>query len=695
MCAAAPAEAVIVRATVNILASGIEAVGGTIIAVGPAAPIVDFSGTDVTGLGGGNPFDQTSFMTNDCTTGTSICDQVRIRIGGVIDIDTSPGFAVVAPKIEPQDVATFIFSAPGTLELRLDTEVVFWDEDPLSPLAGAGISRYSFGAWQVTGTDGFTFGPTRDDASGDIAIGQILSFDLAPGTYRLFSPAVSVFLCAESPADGFCRETPVPAPASLAVFVAAILGLLGLRGGSRALAIAACAMLAAVLAIPPAQAALFQFRILFDEGPLAGTDHVGSFQTGSDAQPGIYYPDQADPARRLLTFDVNIAGASFDMFDDVLPGQNPTVRLSSNLAELTSQGVDFHTADVAIPYLFIWLYDGDVDFNIVEFRAGASDGLSRGSIVSITQGIDDIAIPPHTPEAERFVDLLGPDGLRARFPLAVDEPAVPAPATPFLLGAGLWMLAGVRRSRPLARDDRGRYRAMVERATGFRQWRIRASFRDCRHAIAALVLGLGAAGSAHGASIHLANIVPVATGVNDFELAPAILVNTWAQDGIRVTQVAGSGVIWLASGLGNGTRSWYPDSGDDGWTRITLDSGNNFDAVSFFGGSGWLAPPQTMYVELADDGVVVLSSTLDATFAGSWFGFAGGDFDEVRIRASQGMITGLLDCPSGGPGGDSGCNLAWLDDLRVGAAVITTPVSLPSTLGLLVLALALTKRSRG
>jgi hypothetical protein len=203
---------------------------------------------------------------------------------------------------------------------------------------------------------------------------------------------------------------------------------------------------------------------------------------------------------------------------------------------------------------------------------------------------------------------------------------------------------------------------------------------------ALFVSGALCTGGTQAAAVHLSNIVPVATAINDFELAPANLIHTWSEQGIRATQIGGDGEIWLANGLGNGNRSWYPDGGDDGWTRITLDSGNNFDAISFFGGSGWSSGLQTLYFELADDNVVVLSGTLGATFNGSWFGFAGGDFDEVRIRASQGWVTGLWDCPSGGPGGPAGCNFAWVDDIRVGAAAV---VPEPGVMALVLLALGL------
>lgn len=461
-------------------------------------------------------------------------------------------------------------------------------------------------------------------------------------------------------------------------------GRLALHAARRAASIAVCAMLATGMAMAPAQAALFHFRILFDEGPLAGSDYTGSFQTGSDAEPGWYYPDHVNPARRLLTFDITIAGASFDRFDDVLPGPNPVVGISSDLTQLMSQRIDFHTADDAAPYLFIWLYDGDVDFNVVTFQANPSDAPSRGSIVSITQGIDDLAIPPNTPEGERLIGLLGPDGLRARFPVPVEASAVPAPASLVLLGAGLWMFAAVRRGSMSRRRIEDRSLAqMADRAAFGLMHAIRARCRAAR-ALAVVATCAGGATIAQAASVHLANIVPVATAVNDFELAPEHVVSTWSQNGVRATQLAGDNAIWLASGLGNGSRSWYPDAGDHGWTRIGLDGGHNFDAVSFFGGSGWSFLAQSLYFELADDGVVVLSGTLDASFNGSWFGFAGGDFDEVNIRASQGAVTGLLDCPSGGVISGE-CNFAWVDDIRVGAAV----VALPSSATLAVLALGL------
>lgn len=156
------------------------------------------------------------------------------------------------------------------------------------------------------------------------------------------------------------------------------------------------------------------------------------------------------------------------------------------------------------------------------------------------------------------------------------------------------------------------------------------------------------------------------TAINDFEQAPAGLVGpNWLQDGIDVRQINGDAIDnWTTSGFGNGARSWYPNGGDDGWTRIRRADASDFDAVSLFGDSGWITQPQSIYWELADDGAVVASGFTDASFLGQWRSFVGGGFDEVRLRAHQAPLS-LDACVALG---NFRCNYFWLDDVKIGAS---------------------------
>jgi hypothetical protein len=101
----------------------------------------------------------------------------------------------------------------------------------------------------------------------------------------------------------------------------------------------------------------------------------------------------------------------------------------------------------------------------------------------------------------------------------------------------------------------------------------------------------------------------------------------------RAAQPPGS--IWTVSQTPpEGIRSWYPDGGSTGYTRITF--GGTVDAVEFQVGSGWNGFTATLYFE-----VLLAGSTLASGIAGPvpvypngfvFYGFSGATFDEVRLQ---------------------------------------------------------------
>lgn len=201
-------------------------------------------------------------------------------------------------------------------------------------------------------------------------------------------------------------------------------------------------------------------------------------------------------------------------------------------------------------------------------------------------------------------------------------------------------------------------------------------------ALGAVLVSFASGQPARAAAVHLFDAVPVADAVNDFEAAPATVADAWVQQGIRVSQVqgdVGADAIWLASGLGLGQRSWYPDAGDNGWTRITRVDGEAFAAVSMLAGSGWLGPPQEIFYQLQNGGAVVSSGTIAADFDGRWITFSGGDFDSVLLRAGRAPLQSLTDCPGAGDETDelTACNFLWLDHVKIGALELGPGGELP------------------
>lgn len=214
-----------------------------------------------------------------------------------------------------------------------------------------------------------------------------------------------------------------------------------------------------------------------------------------------------------------------------------------------------------------------------------------------------------------------------------------------------------------------------------------------RHRLSALTfaLALGAGGPATAAALQLGLFIAAPDAEATYESAPALLGGQpgWVEQGIRTEQVGGDGGnsdIWTASGLGNGDASWFPDGGDDGYTRITRTLGQNFGSVSLFAGIGWLDPdgPSLIAYELLDDGVAVLAGSLAAPFTGGVFGFTGGDFDELRLRAYRGPLPTFDTCV---PVANARCNYLWVGQVRISDDPTTLPT--PPAAALVALGLAL------
>lgn len=140
---------------------------------------------------------------------------------------------------------------------------------------------------------------------------------------------------------------------------------------------------------------------------------------------------------------------------------------------------------------------------------------------------------------------------------------------------------------------------------------------------------------------------------NGFENAP---VSGWyyngtfpyVEDGISVSQVADSPKqIWMRCGAikangycfgtagHDGNYSWYPNGGDDGYTKITRADGLNFANVGFVTGNGYtISGAAYLHYVLLENGLTVLEGQIlipKNSPARGYLGFGGGGFDEILV----------------------------------------------------------------
>jgi hypothetical protein len=192
-----------------------------------------------------------------------------------------------------------------------------------------------------------------------------------------------------------------------------------------------------------------------------------------------------------------------------------------------------------------------------------------------------------------------------------------------------------------------------------------------KSAVLAMAMACSAIG-AQAATLETTDFIATPTQFNGFE-AIGISYNypaTYTEDGITVSQinslVAPIWTTYTPNIGGQGLYGWYPNGGDFGYTSITLQSGADFQNISFLVGSGFgNASNLGMYYELRLNGGLVQSGSLDQTGQMHWLGFSGGGFDEVLLGDSS-----FRPVTSFGS-----YNALALDSIKVSASAVPEPGS--------------------
>ena len=170
------------------------------------------------------------------------------------------------------------------------------------------------------------------------------------------------------------------------------------------------------------------------------------------------------------------------------------------------------------------------------------------------------------------------------------------------------------------------------------------------HIVAAISFAALSMGAAQAAVVETTDFIGSPANFNGFESIGNANSNgdhgpSYSEGGISVNQINGEGNdIWttyLFTGS-EGNFAWYPNGGDYGYTAITMQDGSDFGDISFIVGSGYGGGTHSVYYELANNGSVVQNGTLSQA-SGTWLGFSGGGFDEVRVRDSYTFTSSFTD----------------------------------------------------
>lgn len=164
----------------------------------------------------------------------------------------------------------------------------------------------------------------------------------------------------------------------------------------------------------------------------------------------------------------------------------------------------------------------------------------------------------------------------------------------------------------------------------------------------ALVTAYALNHSAMAAEVHVSDFIPNAerTNFNGFEDVPFISTLNqsrvqYEEGGILVTQVneiitsypPSVASTFMTPGF-EGSKSWYANGGDYGYTSIKMADGSDFQRVGFLRGSGMVDETAVRYVyfELWEGSQKVQSGVLGSFgYRSSYIGFSGGGFNEIRI----------------------------------------------------------------